>query len=68
MSNDFELWAPEPGDADYVAPTNHLNDALKILREMRDRMGNARHLYTEDLFLVATNEALGNMEHHLKNL
>jgi len=21
MSNDFDLWAPEPGDSDYIAPT-----------------------------------------------
>jgi hypothetical protein len=69
MSNDFELWAPEPGDADYVklpVPHHHLNVALALVKEMRDRMGNARYLYTEDLFLVATSEALGNLEHHLK--
>ena len=45
-----------------------LKNAKAIVRDMRERLGNERFLYSENMFLVATSEALGNLEHYLKEI
>jgi len=45
-----------------------LANAQSIVRDMRERLGSASFLYSEHQFLVATSEALGNLDSYLKTL
>ena len=45
-----------------------LDNAQAIVDDMRARLGNASFLYSENQFLIGTNEALGNLGHYLNRI
>jgi len=45
-----------------------LDNAQAIVNDMRARLGNASFLYSENQFLIATSEALGNLAHYLEQI
>ncbi len=46
----------------------NLKNAQRIVRAMRERLGNSSFLYTENLFLIASSETLGWLEHYLNEV
>ena len=45
-----------------------IDNAQAIVDDMRARLGNASFLYSENQFLIGTNEALGNLGHYLNRI
>jgi hypothetical protein len=51
VSNDFELWAPEPGDPDYVEPKISMKFSRSDWEEIRGWLLNRRYGKAENLAL-----------------